>query len=537
MRKVVALLVGSALVVVLAAAPAAAVAPVAVDDVYSTRANTPLVVAAGEGLLANDFDADGDALTVISFTSATDGVVNPSLDGSFSYTPDTGFVGTDGFTYTISDGVEVASATVTISVTNEAPTAVDDVYSTRANTPLVVAAGEGLLANDFDGDGDALTVISFTSATDGVVNPSLDGSFSYTPDAGFVGTDGFTYSISDGVEVASASVTISVTNEAPTALDDLYLTPPDTPLVVAAGEGLLANDSDGDGDALTVISFTSATDGVVNPSLDGSFSYTPDAGFVGTDGFTYTISDGVATASATVTIQVRVNTPPVAVDDDYEVHAGEVLTVGASEGVLADDTDADGDPLAVIAFDSATDGTLDIAGDGSFTYTPDAGFVGTETISYTVSDGFTTATATITITVEGEPQAAAEPVCTADGGTIEVAIGDESVETYDVAIDGVVVAEGVDDSDGGVLTFGPYADGARTVVVTWLEGARAILDTEVTVGCPDDPPPTTTPPTTASPSTASPTTTTAVAGAGDAATRGGGAVPADAVRVTPRFTG
>ncbi|MEJ2735963.1 MAG: tandem-95 repeat protein, partial [Anaerolineae bacterium] len=135
-----------------------------------------------------------------------------------------------------------------------------------------------------------------------------DGSFSYDPDSGFAGSDSFTYVANDGQadsNVATVSLTVNAVNDAPVAADDAYSTDEDTPLSVA-GPGVLTNDSDVDGDALTAILVDDVSNGSLTLNANGSFSYTPDGGFSGSDSFTYTANDGqadsnVATVSLTVT--------------------------------------------------------------------------------------------------------------------------------------------------------------------------------------------------------------------------------------------
>ncbi|MEI4235039.1 Ig-like domain-containing protein, partial [Roseovarius sp. D22-M7] len=122
----------------------------------------------------------------------------------------------------------------------------------------------------------------------------------------------------------------------------------------------------------------------------GSFEYTPDPGFVGAETISYTVSDGTATDQGTLTIDV-VNEGPVVADETYSADDGETLTIGAAAGLLANDSDPDAaDTIFVQSFTAADNGDLSVTTDGSFEYTPDPGFVGAETISYTVSDGTAT---------------------------------------------------------------------------------------------------------------------------------------------------
>jgi VCBS repeat-containing protein len=148
------------------------------------------------------------------------------------------------------------------------------------------------------------------NGTAGSVTLNEDGSFTYTPPAGFSGSDHFTYQASDGTALSNlATVNITVTatggNTAPVANDDSYSTSQDTALTITA-PGVLLNDTDADDDPLTAVQLSSAGNGLASLNTDGSFSYTPNAGFTGTDSFTYEAHDnnGGVSASATVTISV-----------------------------------------------------------------------------------------------------------------------------------------------------------------------------------------------------------------------------------------
>jgi hypothetical protein len=185
--------------------------PVAVDDTATTPFETPVTI----DVLANDTDADGDTLSsgASDAASASGGTV--SCTATCDYTPPTGFSGTDTFTYQASDGTDLSNvATVTITVEaapNTPPVAVDDAYGTLQDVALTVPA-PGVLGNDSDADGDTLTAALTTPATSGTLVLGSDGSFLYTPSAGFFGTDGFTYVAFDGTDVSNpATVTITVT--------------------------------------------------------------------------------------------------------------------------------------------------------------------------------------------------------------------------------------------------------------------------------------------------------------------------------------
>jgi hypothetical protein len=283
--------------------------PVADDQAVVTDENTPVAIT----LTASD--VDGDPLSFV--------VVDPPISGTLSgdapnltYTPNLDFSGTDSFTFKASDAIHesnLATVTITVSSVNEPPVAVDDAYSTDEDTPLSVAA-PGVLENDSDGDGDSLTAVLVGDPVSGTLTLNPDGSFSYTPNANFNGADGFSYQASDGItdsNLATVTITVNPVNDPPVAMDDAYATDEDMPLTVPA-PGVLENDEDVDGDALTAILVTDPASGTLTLNNDGSFTFEPDPGFYGDDTFSYQASDGTADSNvATVTISVyQVNQPP-----------------------------------------------------------------------------------------------------------------------------------------------------------------------------------------------------------------------------------
>ncbi|MFK7769057.1 MAG: Ig-like domain-containing protein [Mariniblastus sp.] len=190
--------------------PSGNTTPVAANDEFSTTLNT----AVSGNVLTNDSDQDpGDTISVVSNTNPANGTVTVGTDGSFTYTPTTGYVGSDSFNYTIADGSN-ATATGTVNITieqvivNTDPVAVDDVNTTAFET----AVTGRVLTNDSDVDaGDILTVISNTPPSNGDLFINATGFYVYTPNTGFSGTDSFTYTISDGNNgTATATVTITV---------------------------------------------------------------------------------------------------------------------------------------------------------------------------------------------------------------------------------------------------------------------------------------------------------------------------------------
>jgi VCBS repeat-containing protein len=283
-------------------------APVSTNDTFSIDQNMKLSIA-GPGVLANDTDVNGDALSALLVTKPLYGTLKLKADGSFIYTPNKKFTGDDSFTYKVSDGWSTSSvATVTIHGDNTAPGATNDAYSIDQNTKLIIV-GPGVLANDTDIDNDALSAVLVSKPTHGQLKLNADGSFVYTPSKTFSGLDSFSYKTSDGWAASSvATVTIQVgDNTAAVAADDAYSIGTNMKLIIA-GRGVLANDTDVNGDALTAKLVSKTSHGSVSLNADGSLSYTPSKNFVGTDSFSYKVSDGRADSNvATVSITVGQN--------------------------------------------------------------------------------------------------------------------------------------------------------------------------------------------------------------------------------------
>lgn len=204
---------------------------------------------------------------------------------------------------------------------------------------------------------------------------------------------------SPGASPTHIQVVIPV-NHAPVAVSDIYTTPQDTALVIPA-PGVLDNDSDPDGDLLTAALVTQPMHGKAGLNSSGALLYLPAAGFVGQDAFDYAASDGVLTATARITVNVtRVNHPVVARDDIAVTREDETLVVPAP-GVLANDADPDGDPLTAELLTLPFTGTVTLAANGAYTYTPPLNFNDVVSFTYRVHDtGSLSATATVYILVQ-----------------------------------------------------------------------------------------------------------------------------------------
>ncbi len=362
--------------------------PVARDDAYSVDEDGTLAVAPG-GVLANDGDGSGAPLTGTPVLAPSHGTLALEADGSFVYTPNPLFHGTDRFAYAANDGSadgNVAVVTVTVHHVNHAPRAADDQYRVTPGFERQVGSFAGLLANDTDVDGDPLKAVLVDGPTHGTLTLRDDGSFTYTGGDDFGGSDRFTYLVTDGQADSEAATVTLTRNTRPVAVADEYSLLQYKTLEVVAADGLLANDTDADGDRLRPAVTAEPSHGFVDVNADGSFTYFPNNDFSGTDAFTYTASDGVV-ASEPVVVTVHVIPRPKAVDDGtYRILRGTTLTVSAP-GVLANDVSPHGRPLVATLEADYAPGKLVLNPDGSFTYTPLPDEVGPTFFTYKVSDG------------------------------------------------------------------------------------------------------------------------------------------------------
>ena len=390
-------------------------APTVINDSATALPDTPVVI----DVLLNDSDPEDDAISIFSTTDGSNGTA--VHDGALvTYTPNTGFLGTDSFTYTVRD-IWGAATTGQVNVTvedtgtgNQPPVANPLSVATQPGVPITFDPRIDPVDpanNDFDPEGGPVFlafVFPGTNGTTRLEQGDQDQAYAvtYTPNPGFTdGTDSFIYTISDDQgATASATVTVTVSgNQAPVAVDDTIATG------VVLITGLIdpitfdprLNDSDPDLDMLVIVAAQGGENGQIMINNGGtSLTYTPNLGFEGLDSLQYVIADPLgSTDSATVEIIVADgqsgNKPPVAVDDLALTDAGQVVLIDPT----TNDNDPDGDPLTITSVTQGANGT--VSHDGTIiTYTPNAGFFGTDTISYIIVDpGGASDTADIVIAV------------------------------------------------------------------------------------------------------------------------------------------
>jgi hypothetical protein len=375
-------------------------APVAANDTAFTAPGVAVTI----NVLANDLDTDGPPpLAINAFdVLGTSGGAVVQVGTQLQYTPPSPvFTGTDTFTYTAKDAalVPLVSNTATVSVhvaVNQAPVAVNDTATTGQATPVLIS----VLANDTDPDGPPpIAINTFTQGTIGAV-VQVGSQLRYTPFAGLVGTDSFSYTARDGHGAVSnqAIVTVTVTNQLPVANPDAASTPVNGAVIIT----VLGNDTDPEGNLPLAV----ASVGAVVPPTAGTVTNNGTsvtfnaAATAGTATFTYVASDSLGALSAPATVTVTItpppNLPPVAVNDAATTNQATPVTIN----VLANDSDPNGNPITIANFTQPANGRVRLAGT-QLTYTPPRGFSGVATFTYRIADslGALSNFATVRVTV------------------------------------------------------------------------------------------------------------------------------------------
>ena len=483
----------------------------------------------------------GTSGSVGSALTGTYGQLTIAADGSYTYVAnqnaadalDPGETATDTFTYTVKDddnkNADTGEIVITITGVNDDITAVDDTDTVTAGTTITRSTSDTQELDHDDTDPDAddvsgsFTVTAIRTGTEsgsganktvgssfttnyGTVTINADGSYTYAADQsgaialddGATAIDYFTYTVRDhssgDTDTGQLAITVTGVNEAPVGVNDTGVVNEDATLSLSAGNGTLSNDTDADSDALSVTALSggsvgsamTGTYGTLTLNSNGSYAYVADqnaadaldAGDTVTDTFTYTVSDGTATDTATLSITISgENDDIIAIDDTDSVNEDETInrTVNDAQELDADDTDADTDDIqgsfTITAIRTGTEsgtgtsgtigqtltgtyGTLTVNADGSYTYVADqnaadsltTGTTGVDTFTYTVSDGTDTDTAQISFTVTGindnSPVAVNDSDSVNRDATIERAAG----STFDINADDT-------DTDGDSLTI------------------------------------------------------------------------------------
>ncbi|MGB5276099.1 MAG: retention module-containing protein, partial [Gammaproteobacteria bacterium] len=306
----------------------------ATDDTASGDEDTTI----SSSVASNDNTTSGGVLTYAIDTGVSNGSLVFNGDGSYDYTPNANFSGTDSFIYTVTDAASGENSTQTVTLTVNQVTdlsAADDVAGGSEGTII----SSTVATNDNTTSGGVLTYAVDTGVTNGSLVFNSDGSYDYTPNANFVGTDSFTYTVTDADSGESSTQTVSLTVNPVTdlsAADDVASGDEDTTI----SSTVAANDSTTSGGVLTYAVDTGVSNGSLVFNSDGSYDYTPNANFSGTDSFTYTVTDAASGESLTQTVSLTINPVTDLTAADDAASGAEDTTISST--VAANDSTTSG---------------------------------------------------------------------------------------------------------------------------------------------------------------------------------------------------
>ncbi|TJY62806.1 tandem-95 repeat protein [Sinimarinibacterium sp. CAU 1509] len=428
--------------------------PIATPDVFELL---PDSVATLLDVVANDIDLSGTGLSITNVTPLTTvpdaGTSGTFLlqDGKIAYTPPPGFIGVETATYTLTSGSgQTATGAIAMLV---APAQLQQPLA-LADTQLVAANSVGnlisALLNDIDPAGGGLTVtsVSRTAAVPATSGDSVstDGTqVLYTPEPGYSGVVTLVYTVTDinGV-TSSAPILVSVSSLPlpPITVADIANVAQDSG---ATSIDVLANDLDASGTGLTITAVASLTQlPPGTPSTIGTdgatVSYQPPAGYAGIETLSYDVTDGNgATSTGVISVVVGPNVlqpPPLALPDLLSVNQDSAANL---LNVLANDVSGSGSPLSITAVsvsNSLPAGThVAVINGTQIEFTPEAGFSGIVTLSYTISDGSQTADGTVAVTVS-PAVFTLPPVALVDTAIVSALGGATSIDVLANDIDG-----------------------------------------------------------------------------------------------------
>ncbi|KNY08164.1 hypothetical protein AKG08_22030 [Achromobacter piechaudii] len=492
------------------------------NDTITTNEDTPVNI----NVNANDtFEnaghvitaIDGNAIIVGAPLAVANGTVLLRADGTLDFTPTANYNGSTSFTYTVTSGGAVETATVTVMVTSvpDAPMTVDPAvpgqtfdsatgnYATSTSEDTAVT-GQVLAT---DGDGDPLAYSVGTAPTHGTVTVNATtGVYTYTPTADYYGSDSFVVSIDDGTgHVTSSTVSVTVSAVVDIA-NDTITTNEDTPVNINvnandtfenAGHTITAID----GNAIVVGTPVAVANGMVTLKADGTLDFAPAANYNGSTSFTYTVTSGGVDETATVSITVTaVPDAPMTVDpavpgQTFDSATGNYATTTTEDTAVTGQvlaTDGDGDPLAYSVGTAPTHGTVTVnATTGAYTYTPTADYYGSDSFVVAINDGTGNITlSTVSVTVSAVVDIANDTVTTNEDTSVNINVNaNDSFENAGhtiTAIDGnaIVVGTPVAVANGmvtlkadGTLDFAPAANYNGSTSFTYTVTSGGAVET------------------------------------------------------------
>ncbi|WP_422454154.1 tandem-95 repeat protein [Vibrio harveyi] len=452
-----------------------------------------------DDLLANASDLDGDQLTALNLATDDENItITDNGDGTYTLTPDADFNGDITFTFDVSDGDDVVSTNLelTVSPVNDAPEPQDQAFTVGEDGLLTFTDADLLTgATDIEGDDLSIEGVTYTGA-DGVLTDNGDGTYSFAPNENFNGDVNFTFDVSDGTDTTSANIDVSVTpeNDPPVAGSTSYTVHEDNSITIS-DEQLLANSSDIEGDvAISSVSY-SGNDGVLEINGDGTYTFSPNENFTGDVSLDVVVVDedgAVDTTTAGITV-LEVNDPPIAGTTSYTIDEDEVITI-SDEQLLANSSDIEGDVSIDSVSYSGNDGVLEINGDGTYTFSPNENFNGEVSLDVVVVDedgAMDSTTAGITVLEVNDPPIAGPTAYTIDEDQV-LTFSESQVllNASDVEGDVELVSISYDGPDGifsvngdGTCSFAPNENfnGQVSLDVTIRDEDGAEVDTYITV--------------------------------------------------------
>jgi large repetitive protein len=399
---------------------------IAADDYNQTTKGLPVSATAAEGVLANDYTTGDVSNLTASIVGATTqpgvGTLTLSPDGSYTFVPDANFVGTAVFVYEVCEGTVCVQATLYILVGDQ--TTYPDVNATFVNTTVNgdVSTNDQIVAGSTYGTvlGTDLILASSPAGSNPVLTMNADGTYSFVADLAGV----YVYEVEVCAPTQSSpcpTEVLTITVLDPTASDNPPVTAPDfavmdgyntgdpvTSITLDVRGNDFAGNEGGTLDNPTIATAPLATEGIAVVNGDGTITFTPEPDFYGTVTFTYQVCESPSTECRIETVIIEVlptnaDIKVIAADDYNQTTKGLPVSATAAEGVLANDyTTGDVSNLTASIVGATTQpgvGTLTLSPDGSYTFVPDANFVGTAVFVYEVCEGTVCVQATLYILV------------------------------------------------------------------------------------------------------------------------------------------
>ncbi len=422
----------------------------ATNDSFSTNEDTVL----NADVATNDSTSSGGSLSYAVDTDVSNGTLVLNANGSFTYTPDSNYNGSDSFTYTVTDADSGESSTQTVSLTIDPVTdlsTADDSFSTDEDVVL----SESVAPNDSTTSGGSLSYAVDTDVSNGTLVLNSNGSFTYTSNSNYTGNDSFTYTITDADSGESSTQTVSLTIDPVTdlsATNDSFSTNEDTVL----NADVATNDSTSSGGSLSYAVDTDVSNGTLVLNANGSFTYTPDSNYNGSDSFTYTVTDADSGESSTQTVSLTIDpvTDLSAADDSFITDEDVVL----SESVAPNDSTTSGGSLSYAVNTDVSNGNLVLNSNGSFTYTSNSNYTGSDSFTYTITDADSGESSTQTVSLTIDP-------------VTDLLATNDSFSTNEDTVLNADVATNDSTSSGGSLSYAVDTDVSNGTLVLNANGS------------------------------------------------------------------